>query len=240
MGKRPYIAGGDVRVTEKNIGATGAKVAIWCALYKEATKVSYQVTFQDTNAAKKMGIIDAELVKLYLYPARQVPLQQQKPKTLLRHPKRAKTPARRAAKVRVSGRVERTDTELKYKDNPQKLTEYWAYLRTNGWETINTQQGKKKVEEKDMKGKEVVMRLNATELAIVQRCLQEAIASTAPTNTDIVMSAYLLRELTRKIAPQVAVGEGGKLKLNLAQCCAWLNLVAPYNKQHQHGRVKQP
>lgn len=77
-----------------------------------------------------------------------------------------------------------------------------------------------------MKEKEVVMKLNATELAIVQRCLQEAIASTAPTNTDIIMSAYLLRELTKKIAPQVAVGEGGKLRLNLAQCCAWLNLVA--------------
>jgi hypothetical protein len=83
------------------------------------------------------------------------------------------------------------------------------------------------MEEKNMKGKEAVMRLNATELAIVQRCLQEAIASTAPTNTDIIMSAYLLRELTKKIAPQVAVGEGGKLRLNLAQCCAWLNLVAP-------------
>lgn len=82
------------------------------------------------------------------------------------------------------------------------------------------------MEEKNMKGKEVVMRLNATELAIVQRCLQEAIASTAPTNTDIIMSAYLLRELTKKIAPQTAVGEGGKLRLNLAQCCAWLNLVA--------------
>ena len=59
---------------------------------------------------------------------------------------------------------------------------------------------------------EVVMKLNATELAIVQRCLQEAIASTAPTNTDVVMSAYLLRELTKKIAPQVAVAEGGDVR----------------------------
>lgn len=91
-----------------------------------------------------------------------------------------------------------------------------------------------------MKEKEVVMKLNATELAIVQRCLQEAIASTAPTNTDVVMSAYLLRELTKKIAPQVAVAEGGKLKLNLAQCCAWLNLVAPIISNTSMGELNSP
>lgn len=96
------------------------------------------------------------------------------------------------------------------------------------------------MEEKNMKGKEVVMRLNATELAIVQRCLQEAIASTAPTNTDIIMSAYLLRELTKKIAPQVAVGEGGRLRLNLAQCCAWLMLVAPIISNTSIGEINSP
>lgn len=96
------------------------------------------------------------------------------------------------------------------------------------------------MEEKNMKGKEVVMRLNATELAIVQRCLQEAIASAAPTNTDIIMSAYLLRELAKKIAPQTAVGEGGKLKLNLAQCCAWLNLVAPIISNTSMGELNSP
>lgn len=132
-----------VRVTEKNIGATGAKVAIWCALYKEATKVSYQVTFQDTNAAKKMGIIDAELVKLYLTQPDKYPYNN---KSLKRYYDTLNELKRLHAEPPKSEFPDEwsTDTELKYKDNPQKLTEYWAYLRNNGWETINTQQGKKK------------------------------------------------------------------------------------------------
>ncbi|MBK9458278.1 MAG: hypothetical protein IPN94_02280 [Sphingobacteriales bacterium] len=54
------------------------------------------------------------------------------------------------------------------------------------------------------------------------------------------MSAYLLRELTKKIAPQVAVAEGGKLKLNLAQCCAWLNLVTPIIRNTSMGELNSP
>ena len=88
-----------------------------------------------------------------------------------------------------------------------------------------------------MKEKEVVMKLNAAELVIVQLCLQEAIASTVPTNTDIIMSAYLLRQLSKKIAPNVAVGEGKKIRLNLAQCCAWLNLVAPIISNTSMGEL---
>ena len=132
-----------VKVTEKNIGATGAKVAIWCCLYKEATKVSYQVTFQDTNAAKKMGVIDAELVRLYLSQPDKYPYNN---KSLKRYYDTLNELKRLQAEPPKSEFPDEwnVDTELKYKDNPQKLTEYWAYLRNNGWETINTQQGKKK------------------------------------------------------------------------------------------------
>lgn len=140
-----------VKVTELAIGGTGAKVAIWCALWKEVFKTNYNVTFADTNAAKKMGIINADTVRLYLAQPDKYPYTNKSLKryydTLNELVKLQSAPPKSEFPDEWA-----TDIELKYSNDPQKLMAYWKHLRSCGWETVDTQQGKRKWRKKAKEG----------------------------------------------------------------------------------------